>query len=419
MGIEAQEILSKTLSWSENFYNMTPEEIMEYHIANNTNRIIYIEYQYHQIGLTNKWLREISAKIGDPLVVRREILLQRLHGSSLSPYSQEDLEYISSMQRNPISALYVNEYYRFDIYEELDKTIPYLVGIDCSTGTNSDNNAITIINPYTLLPVAELQCAYIGETAYEKLIIVLVQKYIPRAILCIERNSVGDGIIDHLLNSPVARNLYYDRNRDLVAQKMSDNEDPMVSMLKKKAEEKKFYGVYTQGTSREQMFTILARHISEYKEKFVTKNIIQDLNGLVRKSSGKIEAGPGMHDDSIMSYLIALYVYYHGNNLEIFGFIKGSDEDIGERNRGTVQLEDSELIPEEVKEAERRSKEDLRKLEYEEILRKAIMKSQRKSIEINQTRLSNVEYLNNTAEEAFIDDDDDSDLSLFDSLNQF
>ena len=43
MGIEAQEILSKTLPWSENFYNMTPEEIMEYHIANNTNRIIYID----------------------------------------------------------------------------------------------------------------------------------------------------------------------------------------------------------------------------------------------------------------------------------------------------------------------------------------------------------------------------------------
>lgn len=417
MGIEAQEILKKTLPWSENFYNLTPEQIMEYHVANNTNRIIYIEYQYFQIGLTNKWLREISAKIGDPLVVRREILLQRLHGSSLSPYSQEDLEYISSMQKNPIDTLYVNEYYRFDIYEELDKKIPYIVGIDCSTGTNSDNNAITIINPYTVTPVAELQCSYIGETAYEKLITVLVQKYIPRAILCIERNSVGDGIIDHLLNSPISRNLYYDRNRDLVAQKMSENEDPMVSMLKKEAEKKKFYGVYTEGNSRDQMFTILARHISEYKEKFVTKNIIHDLNGLIRKSSGKIEAGPGMHDDSIMSYLIGLYVYYHGNNLDIFGFIRGSDEDIGERNRGTVRLEDSELVPEEIKEAERRSKEDLRKLEYEEILRKAIMKAQKRSIEINQKALSKVEYLNNTADEGILDDEDD--LSLFDSLNQF
>ena len=27
-----------------------------------------------------------------------------------------------------------------------------------------------------------------------------------------------------------------------------------------------------------------------------------------------------------MSYLIGLYVYYHGNNLAMFGFVKGSEE---------------------------------------------------------------------------------------------
>ena len=56
------------------------------------NRIFYIKYYYYQIGLTQEWLQEISAKIGDPLTVRREILLQRLHGSSLSPFDQEDID---------------------------------------------------------------------------------------------------------------------------------------------------------------------------------------------------------------------------------------------------------------------------------------------------------------------------------------
>ena len=40
-----------------------------------------------------------------------------------------------------------------------------------------------------------------------------------------------------------------------------------------------------------------------------------------------------------MSYLIALYVYYHGNNLAVFGITKGArDEDLN--NRGTNRPEE-------------------------------------------------------------------------------
>ena len=92
----AQEILDKTAQWTEKIYDWSYEEVQSYldNRGTDCNRILYIEYQYYQIGLTQKWLRDISAKIGDPLVVRREILLQRLHGSSLSPFPQEDIEYI-------------------------------------------------------------------------------------------------------------------------------------------------------------------------------------------------------------------------------------------------------------------------------------------------------------------------------------
>ena len=46
-----------------------------------------------------------------------------------------------------------------------------------------------------------------------------------------------------------------------------------------------------------------------------------------------------MRDDSIMSYLIALYVFYHGNNLAVFGITKGArEEDLN--NRGTKRPEE-------------------------------------------------------------------------------
>ena len=38
---------------------------------------------------------------------------------------------------------------------------------------------------------------------------------------------------------------------------------------------------------------------------------------------GKIQASPNAHDDSVMSWLIGLYVYYYGKNLNRYGLIKG------------------------------------------------------------------------------------------------
>ena len=133
-----------------------------------------------------------------------EILLQRLHGSSLSPFDQEDIEYIVETEHKPIDELWLLDYFKFDIYQPLNKYTAYIIGVDCSTGTNGDNNAITILDPYTVEPVAEFECSFIGETKFCKLLIELICKHLPKSVLCIERNSVGDAIIDFLDKNPNA-----------------------------------------------------------------------------------------------------------------------------------------------------------------------------------------------------------------------
>ena len=422
-GADCVEILDKTIRWNDHWYDDTIEKITERIQNNNSNGIIYIEYQYYQIGLDNEWLRNISNKIGDKLTVRREILLQRLHGSSLSPYPREDIEYITSTMHDPIDTLVVNDFYEFDIYEALDPLIPYIVGVDCSTGTASDNNAITIINPYTVRPAAEFKNPYIGETKYEDLIESLVLQHIPRAIVVIERNSVGDGIIDHLLaESKIANRLYFDRDKDLLAEKMRRAET-VESLLATKAKEKTFYGVYTQGQSRDDMFAILSRHVNEKKDDFVTKNIITDLSGLVRSPSGKILAGPGgAHDDSIMSYLIGLYVYYHGNNLDYFGFYKTDIyEGAPELNSGLSRARISDVLPRDVVEKMERDKELEKELDFESIYRDAVLKSQQESRNLSQSRFMQSNNVFDNTPKALINrtDEDSMDLSFFDTMNGF
>lgn len=415
MGMEAQEILDKSAKWSETLYDKTDEQIEEYLLSQgeDCNRILYIEYHYYQIGKTEKWLKEISAKIGDPLVVRREILLQRLHGSSMSPYNQEDIEYIVETEQKPIDEIWIMDYFKFDIYRKLDKKIPYIMSVDCSTGTNGDNNAITILNPYTLEPDAEFECSYIGETKFEQLIIEMVLQYIPRAIVCIERNSVGDGIIDHLLHSKISGRIYYDKAKDLQQETMNQNESTAESMLRHQAKMKTFYGVWTGSTSRPTMFSILSRHVNEYKEKFKTHNIIRDLSRLVKTSSGKIEAGAGFHDDSIMSYLIGLYVYYHGNNLAVFGFVKG-DEMEETLNNGMKRPEeiDTSLVDPQLVAAVKRHEELEAAPDWNEILRQTMLKSQQESLKLFKKGLVNNELYANTPEEILEDSYDEGYIGM-------
>lgn len=426
MGMEAQEILDKTAPWTERLYDKNDEEIQEYFAARgeDCNKILYIEYSYIQIGKTEAWLKEISAKIGDPLVVRREILLQRLHGSSLSPYPQEDIEYIVESEHRPIDELWLLDYYKFDIYKALNKNTPYLVGIDCSTGTNGDNNAITVINPYTLEPDAEFECSYIGETMYENLIKALCQ-VIPRAVIIIERNSVGDAIIDHLLHSNIASRLYFDKSLDLVAEKSRENET-VESMLKKQAQQKTYYGVYTSSQTRDDMFAILARHVNEYKEKFVAHNVIRDLSRLIRKPSGKIEAGPGFHDDSVMSYLIALYVYYHGNNLAVFGITKGAtDEELN--NKGLKRPEEinpdlvsRKLIDSAIKQEEKEKRAE-KEMNWNAMMASAIMKAQKETYKRSQAGIVQNTVFDATPEAVMDSYEDEGSIPMdfFSSINGF
>lgn len=422
-GTQAQELLNKTVPWSETYYDKDDNYIQNLFLeqGEDCNQIFYIEYKYYQIGLTRDWLRYIAGKIGDTITVRREILLQRLHGSSLSPFPQEDILYIYEVQKVPIDELFIMQYYRFDIYKKLDPKIPYIIGVDCSTGTNGDNNAITILNPYTLEPDAEFECSYIGETKFEQLLTTLVKEVLPRGVLAIERNNVGDGIVDHLYYSDVRDRMYFDKDRDLVQHNMAEHETTE-SMLKKQAKIKTFYGVWTGPQSRDDMMTILTRHVAEYKDKFVTKNITRDIGSLIRKASGKIEAAPGFHDDSVMSYLIALYVYYHGNNLPLFGIFR-QDTNVLPENTGIRKPEEinpSLVDPTLINAAIKREKIN-KQPNWDEMMQKTILESQQRSYQLQKRGLIQTDQYNNVPGDAMMpyEDTGEMDLSFFNDLNGF
>lgn len=374
-GQDAIKIIEETCTWSEQFYDWPKQKINEYVEKNSGNKIVYIMYDYKQIGKDEAWFQKICQLVfNDPVSIKREIFLQRMRGSSDSPFEIEELSMIEEKMKAPIESIFLNGLYKLDIYQELERTIPYIVSCDCAQGLGQDNSALTIINPYNLLPVAEFKSPYISTFAYAKLLRTLVRKYVPHAILAIERNNVGTAIIDQLRETEISSRIYFDDSLDknIVVDKLDQQ-----GFLKHEASRRRMYGVWTGKTSRDMMMGLLEGHVKEHKDKFVTQNITNDLLGLVRTRTGKIEHAKGFHDDSIMSYLIGLYVWYYGKNLARFGFEKGVLPGEEEQNKGFTAQEVLDTMPEEVQEQFKHTIEEQTMENYHEKMKAEIEQNRR------------------------------------------
>lgn len=337
-GQAAQRILDKTCRWTETFYDLGPDKSKEIIAANSENGICYIEYTYTQLGLDENWFRKLCALVnGDPTAIKRELLLQRIRGSKDSPFSEEDLMAIQEIKPNVLEEHYIMDLYQLNVYKKLNPKIPYIVGVDVATGVNNDSTAISIVNPYTLQIDAEFRSPIMGYPDLKRFLYQLVKKYIPNCVLCIEKNHGGDSVIQDLRETVINRNLYHSMSKELV-----DDNNAKISKghIEREVERRRSYGVFTGTKSRSLMIDLLFLTVQEYKDRLTSHFVIDDILKLVRKN-GKVQAAVGEHDDSIMSYLIALYVYTYGKNLNRWGIVKGMKEPGTEGDDRGAQEEDA------------------------------------------------------------------------------
>ena len=89
---------------------------------------------------------------------------------------------------------------------------------------------------------------------------------------------------------------------------------------------RKVQGLTTTGKTRDQMYNMLIEFVNEYIENLYSKYLVEDILNLIRKpNNGRIEAGPGMHDDNVMSFLFTIFVYRFAKNLYKYGIIPGAE----------------------------------------------------------------------------------------------
>lgn len=319
-GVDANTIRCNATPFNEKYYDYSLKQLEELMLLNKNSTFMYIRYTYQQLGAGEDYLEKMIRELQkDWPTIRREVLLEWANMSNNSPFTQQDLDLVSSLLKEPITQIQlgpVSSSYFMNIYKQTDiMRYPPIIGVDVAGGFTKDSSAITIIDSRTTEVIADFNCNYISPIDLAKVIYQLVVQYMPSAIVNIERNGgFGASILGYLLKTKVKRNLYYEIKDRVIEERFNGMK------MAKKTQKVKVYGFDETKDSRNLLMDILRDRMENHKGKFNSKIIYDELCTLEYKKNGRIEHADNAHDDQIFSMLMALYVWYEGKNLmENFG----------------------------------------------------------------------------------------------------
>ena len=317
--------------FEEEFYDLSYQEIKEIQNLNDSSTFMHAKFTYQQLGSGIDYFKQMVKELEKNWPkIQREVLLVWSTSSDNSPFTKRDLDIVKTKIRQPIYSIMLNRLYKMNIYKRVDlRRHPPIIGVDVSGGYNKDSSAITIIDSETTDVIGTLNCNYISIPDLAKCIYELVIKYMPNAIVNIERTGgFGSSVIAILKKSKIKRNLYYEIKDRTTEERVEG------FTVNKRKQKVKVYGFDETKNSRNLLMEILRDRMDNHKGRFIANILYEELCTLEVKKNGKIEHADNAHDDQIFSYLMALYVWYYGKNLmENFGLDKrmihtDSEEDV-------------------------------------------------------------------------------------------
>ena len=112
-----------------------------------------------------------------------------------------------------------------------------------------------------------------------------------------------------LIRTSIKKNLYYE-----IKERIDEEQFDGVT-VKRRPKKCKVYGSTSSYKKRNELIELLHQRVQHHRDKFATKELYDELCTMVVKPNGKVEHADDAHDDLIFSYLWALYVFYHGEEL--------------------------------------------------------------------------------------------------------
>ena len=189
--------------------------------------------------------------------------------------------------RENISEDYYNKYNnRMRIWKDPDPSYEYIIGVDTALGRELDYSAFQIINVYNGEVVAEFYSNKTPINDFSKIIASEGNNY-NTALVLVERNTIGNNVIDWVYNQYEYENVWHD--------------------------EKGSPGFQVTLRNRDQLLADLEEAIRTNVIKINSERTLKELNAFIMTDSGKVVAEKNSHDDLIMSLALAI----HGLNIYV------------------------------------------------------------------------------------------------------
>lgn len=316
MGSFAYEIRGDAARFNESIYD--EDDLSVWMDKNSKNGYLYIEFQYYQLDHPNpdKWFKEqCKDLLYDWPKIRREILLQWNNASTNSPFDPEDLQDLRAMTLNEsdIDSIVINKYYRLNVYRKLDPGTKYIVSVDPAKGRGdkADRTVVCVTDAKTDQCCAIFKSSVIQYKETFRFLHTLIYKYIPNSVIVVENNI--DTLVEYIKNSTMRHLLYYEISKNPTKEKRKKG------IVQKSSTSNIVYGITTTSQNRPKYFDMLFEYVRTRKEEICCRELVEEIEALEYKSSTRIEATSGHHDDVVLAYLIGQYVKHYGTNRARFG----------------------------------------------------------------------------------------------------
>lgn len=286
----AYNFLNSCADFTETFYDMDIEVVKTIIENGSASGFLDLSYMYYDLGKDENYLEEQKKRLVNSLTPKdtldREVLNRWKDISTEHPLTQERIEKLIGLWVKPNDHIIINDTYSMRIYVDIntfDWNKPLIGALDIGGNLKQDFSALVVIDPTDFSVIGVLRTNSQSTTLFAFAIITIMKDLCKGMILFPERNynsSVIDSIVYHLPNSK--RRVYH------------EDEDRA--------------GLFNSKKVRPILFNMILRLVvDEHGSKIRDRTIINEIEGLIRTRSGRIDHKPGNHDDTLVAYLLAVY----------------------------------------------------------------------------------------------------------------
>lgn len=332
-GKYAHQFFMDSFEFTESIYDMDILDVKTMMSNESSRNFIRIEYPYWELNVEDNYFKEqCEALHYDQDAIDREVLNKWKSVSTTHPLGQNAIALLEEYIKKPTKIVVLNKIYRLKLYKDpsqLDWSVPYIIGGDCSNNVGEDYSSLVILDPRNYEIIGVLRTNLYSTMLYAQMIADLMKHYFFNGILVVERNLNGATILDRIMEIEPSLNKRIYSTPNITHSKTNRFSKDMSRPLEK-------YGISTSENSRKLLYNqILKVTVDENYKKIHDYTIISEIKSLIRLRSGRIDHPSGGHDDTLISYLFTMWFCLYGENVErylspmligVFNDIDGSDE---------------------------------------------------------------------------------------------